>query len=95
MADKLIPENAQVAAKRGFIRTASQSIATALAGAVTVAIVTDAVDKAQAGDWVSLAVAAVVAVGTPIVNGAQSYFDILSRGIPEDYKPELPPTPAD
>lgn len=95
MADKLIPENAQRAAQRGFIRTASQSIATALAGGVTVAIVTDAVDKAQAGDWLAIIVAAAVAIVTPLANGAQSYFSLLANGIPEDYKPELPPTPAD
>jgi len=87
MTDQLVPPAVKVAAKRGFIRTASQSIATALAGGVTVAIVTDAVGKAQAGDWVTLAVAAGVAVVTPIINGAQSYFSIIAKGLPEEYIP--------
>lgn len=95
MSEKLIPANASFAAKRGFIRTWSQSIATALASGLTVGILTDAVDKAQAGDWTALAISAVVAVGSPLVNGAQSFFDILHRGIPADYVPEIPPTPAD
>lgn len=87
MDNKLIPADAHVAAKRGFLRTTSQSIATALAGGVTIALVTDAVDQAQSGDWIPLVVSIVVAVATPIVNGAQSYFSILGSGIPSDYAP--------
>jgi hypothetical protein len=88
---KLVPANATFAAKRGFIRTTAQSIATALGAGITVALVSDAVDKASAGDWGPLVISAAVTILTPFVNGAQSYFDILSRGIPADYRPELPP----
>lgn len=92
MAEKLIPADAHLAAKRGFIRTASQSVATALAGGVSIAIVTDAVDKAQAGQWVPLVVAAAVAIATPIINGAQSYFSLIGSGVPAAYAPAEPPT---
>lgn len=87
MSDQIIPPAVKLAAKRGFIRTASQSIATALAGGITVALATDAVSKAQAGDWVTLGIAAAVAVGTPLINGAQSYFSIIAKGLPDDYLP--------
>jgi hypothetical protein len=91
---KLIPADASFAAKRGFIRTTSQSIATALGAGITVALVGDAVAKAQAGDWLPLAISAGVTVAMPFINGAQSFFDILSRGIPADYAPKLPPVDA-
>lgn len=90
MDDKLIPYDAHRAAKRGFLRTTSQSIASALAGGVTVALVTSAVDQAQAGDWAPLIVSVAVAAVSPFVNGAQSYFSILGSGIPADYSP-VPP----
>lgn len=87
MPDKLIPADAHLAAKRGFIRTTSQSIATALGAGLTVGIVTDALDKAQAGDWAPIIVAGSVAILTPVINGAQSYFSLLSSGIPVEYEP--------
>lgn len=92
--EKLIPADVTLAAKRGFLRTASQSIATALAGGLTVGIVTNAVAQAQSGDWTPIIVSAAVAVATPLINGAQSYFDIHGRGIPAEYKPVIPPTDA-
>lgn len=87
MPEKLIPADAHLAAKRGFIRTTSQSIATALGAGITVSIVTNAFAQAQAGDWTPIVVSAVVAVATPIINGAQSYFSLLSSGIPAEYTP--------
>ena len=81
MSEKLIPADTKLAAKRGFIRTASQSLATSLVlpAGVTFAFTQDAL------------IAAAVGVGGMIIgaviNGAQSYFSILSAGIPEDYAP--------
>lgn len=78
----LIPKDAQRAAARGFIRTSAQSLATSLVlpAGVTFAFTNDAL------------LAAAVGVGGMIVgavvNGAQAYFDILSRGIPDDYSTE-------
>ncbi len=81
MSEKLIPADTKLAAKRGFIRTAAQSLATSLVlpAGVTFAFTQDAL------------IAAAVGVGGMIVgavvNGAQSYFSILGSGIPEDYAP--------
>lgn len=82
-AAKLIPADAHRAAKRGFIRTACQSLATGLAvpGGLVLAFTGDGLAALAAG-VAGMAFAAVV-------NGAQSYFSILSRGIPEDYAPDL------
>ena len=85
MSDPLVPDATVKAAKRGFIRTASQSVATALAGGITVNAVLAAIDGGTINPTV-LIVTAAVAVVTPIINGAQSYFSILGSGIPDDYK---------
>jgi len=81
MTDKLIPADAHRAAKRGFIRTAAQSLATSLAlpAGVTFAFTHDALISAAVG------VGGMI-VGA-VVNGAQSYFSILSKGIPGEYEP--------
>ena len=81
MSNKLIPADVQGAAKRAFLRTASQSLALSfmLPAGVTIAFTGDAL------------LAAAVGLGGAIVgavaNGAQAYFDILGKGIPEDYAP--------
>lgn len=79
---ELIPEATKLAAKRGFIRTASQSLAMSfvLPAGVTIAFTQDALLAAGVG-------LAGLVVGA-LVNGAQSYFSILSKGIPEDYLPD-------
>lgn len=84
MSEKLIPADTKLAAKRGFIRTAAQSLATSLVlpAGVTFAFTQDALISAAVG------VGGMI-VGA-VVNGAQSYFSILSAGIPEDYKPREP-----
>lgn len=84
MSDPLVPDSVKKAAKRGFIRTASQSIATSLAGGISVAAVTTIVNGGNP-DVIGIAIGAGVAIATPIINGAQSYFSILSKGIPEEY----------
>jgi hypothetical protein len=92
---KLVPADASLAAKRGFIRTTAQAYGTALAGGITVAAVSDAFTRAAAGDWVPLVIAAGVTLVSPAIAGASSYFSILSAGIPAEYAPELPPRDAD
>jgi hypothetical protein len=87
MTEKLIPANAHLAAKRGFIRTTAQAYGTALAGGITsvgvLAVVTGEVPL----------VATLVTVGvtlvSPLIAGAASYFSILGRGIPAEYAPEI------
>lgn len=85
MSDPIIPNATVKAAKRGFIRTASQSVATALAGGITVNIVLAAIDNGQVNPT-ALIVTAAVAIATPFINGLQSYFSIIGSGIPDDYK---------
>lgn len=79
--NKLIPADALHAAKQGFIRTASQSLATSftITGGLTIAFTGDAA--------MALGVAAAATVATAALNGAQSFFSILHRGIPEAYAP--------
>lgn len=82
MPNRLIPADASRAAKRGFIRTASQSLASLIpTGAITIGLT---------GDWaLGAALAAASAIATALMAGAASYLSILSRGIPEDYAPDL------
>lgn len=80
MTNKLIPADAQLAAKRGFIRTGAQSLSTA--------IPTSAITITLTGDWLLGAGLGVAnAIVTAILAGAGSYFSILSKGIPADYEP--------
>ena len=90
MDAKLVPADAQLAAKRGFIRTTAQAYSTALAGGITVAIVSDALAKAAAGDWAPLIISGIVALFSPLLAGGASYLSILSNGIPADYQPKEP-----
>ena len=79
MTDKIIPDNAKKAAARGFIRTASQSLATGFAvpGGLTLVFTGDGL--------LALGVGVLGLLFNALVNGAQSYFSILSAGIPEEY----------
>lgn len=78
----LIPANAHLAAKRGFIRTASQSL--------SAAIPTSAIAITLSGDWaLGLGLGLAGGVVTALLAGATSYFSLLSKGIPEDYAPDL------
>lgn len=76
----LIPANTKAAAARGFIRTASQSLAT---GFVIPAGLTFAFTE-EFGLALGLGLAG--AVVQAVLNGGQSYFSILSKGIPEEYE---------
>lgn len=94
MTDKLIPANAMLAAKRGFVRTTSQAFGTSLAGGLGIAFVSDAFTKAASGDVVPLVVSGVVFVFSPLIAGAASFASILARGIPADYQPAEPERPT-
>ena len=77
----LIPADTHLAAKRGFIRTASQSLASGfIIPAGTAFALTSEFGLALLWGLVGL-------VASAFANGAQSYFSIISRGIPEDYQP--------
>lgn len=75
----LVPDSAKLAAKRGFIRTAAQSLASVIPTTGVVLVLT--------GDWL---LAAGLGAGSALISaglaGAASYFDIIAKGIPEDYQ---------
>lgn len=78
----LVPAKVRTAAKRGFIRTTTQALATVIPlGTITGAALSSA-DPATIA-W-SVAAGALSSVGA----GAASYLSILSKGIPEDYQGE-------
>ena len=83
--DRLVPRDTDLAARRGFIRTASQSLATGftIPAGLTFAFTQDF--------GFALLLGFGGAIVSAIIAGAQSYFSILSNGIPEDYAPaQLP-----
>lgn len=86
--DKLIPANTKLAAKRGFIRTMSQGYASTLAVGVAATTVISLIQGEL--DPLVVGVTAGVALVSPLIAGAASYFDITSKGIPEDYAPDEP-----
>lgn len=89
MTETLIPADAQLAAKRGFVRTSAQAYGTALAGGISATVILGVVTGAV--EPVPLLVTAGVTLASPLIAGAASYFSILSRGIPSDYATAGPP----
>lgn len=82
MADTtIVPDTTKVAAKRGFLRTSTQSLSTSVP---TFAITGLALSSA---DPVAVAWSVGAAVLSSFLAGAASYLSILSAGIPEDYQP--------
>lgn len=83
MSDTLIPRDAQLAAKRGFVRTTYQAYAalltTGVSATTVLAIVTGELDPT------TTIVTGVVALVSPPIAGLVSYLQISSAGIPEDY----------
>ena len=81
---KVIPDATMFAAKRGFVRTFSQSLATSLVipAGLTLAFTHDAL--------LTVAVGAASMLAGAAVNGAQSYFDIISKGVPDEYQVDEP-----
>lgn len=79
MAKTIIPADVKLAATRGFIRTAAQSL--------SAAIPTSAIAVTLSGDWllgVGLGVGG--AVVTAALAGTASALAIVSKGVPEDYQ---------
>ncbi len=87
MTIKLIPADAQIAAKRGFIRTTAQAYGTALASGISATVILGVVTGEV--QLIPTLIAAGVTLVSPVIAGGASYFSILSRGIPADYEPEI------
>ena len=85
MPNTVIPANTKLAAKRGFVRTATQSLAS-VSPITAIAIPT----TGDALIGVGLGVAG--AVASAVLAGTASALSIISKGIPEDYQaaPESP-----
>lgn len=79
MPNTVIPANTKLAAKRGFVRTATQSLASAIP---ITAIAIPTTGDALVG--VGLGVAG--ALVTAALAGAASALMIVSKGVPEDYQ---------
>ncbi|MEV4737196.1 MULTISPECIES: hypothetical protein [unclassified Microbacterium] len=79
MSTDIIPASVKLAAKRGFVRTAAQSLATGFAvpGALTLVFTGDGL--------LALGVGVAGLAFNAVVNGAQSALSIISNGVPEDY----------
>lgn len=79
MSTEIVPTAAKFAAKRGFVRTFTQTLrATVPLSAITGAALSGA-------DWVAVLWAVVAAALSALLAGAQSYLSIISDGIPEAY----------
>ena len=78
MTDLIVPAATKLAAKRGFIRTATQSLASVIPiAAITIPTTGDAL--------LGVGLAAAGAVATAVLAGAASALSIVSNGIPKDY----------
>lgn len=78
MTDPIVPAATKLAAKRGFIRTATQSLASVIPiAAITIPTTGDAL--------LGVGLAAAGAVATAVLAGAASALSIISSGIPKDY----------
>ena len=78
MSTEIVPAATRLAAKRGFVRTATQSLASA--------IPTTAIAIGLSGDWLlGVGLGAGGAVATALLAGLASYLSIISKGVPEEY----------
>lgn len=78
MTDPIVPEAVKLAAKRGFIRTATQSLASVIPiTAIAIPTTGDAL--------LGLGLGVAGAIVTAILAGSASSLSIVSKGIPEDY----------
>lgn len=74
----VIPASTRLAARRGFIRTATQSLASA--------IPTSAVTISLTGEfWLGAGLGVASALVSAVLAGTASYLSITSKGVPEEY----------
>lgn len=86
MADKIVPAEVVLAAKRAFARTTAQAYATSLgAGLPSAAAVVAFVEDDNPSKWWLLAVTLGLAAVSPLFAGLSAYLNIVGHGIPQDY----------
>lgn len=79
MTDNVIPAPTKLAAKRGFIRTFTQTLSSVIPiTAITIPTTGDAL--------LGVALGVGGAIVSSLLSGVASYLSILSNGIPEDYE---------
>ncbi len=79
MADNVIPASTKLAAKRGFIRTFTQTLSSVIPiTAIAIPTTGDAL--------LGLGLGVGGALVSSLLSGVASYLSILSNGIPEDYE---------
>lgn len=79
MTDNVIPASTKLAAKRGFIRTFTQTLSSVIPiTAIAIPTTGDAL--------LGLGLGAGGAIVSALLSGVASYLSILSNGIPEDYE---------
>lgn len=80
MSKTLIPADTKLAAKRGFLRTAAQTLSSAIPTAGVTIYLT--------GDFaIGAAIGALTALVNAALAGAASFLSITAKGIPADYEP--------
>lgn len=78
---RIIPDETKIAAKRGFVRTATQSLASV--------IPTTAVAVTLSGEWVlGVGLGVASALVTAALAGTASALSIISTGVPDEYQVE-------
>lgn len=78
MSEPVVPAATKLAAVRGFIRTASQSLAAVIPiAAVTIPTTSDA--------WIGIGLAVASALAGALLAGIASALSIISKGIPGEY----------
>ncbi len=76
--NRVISNELRHAAKTGFVRTATQSLASIIpTGAIAIGVTSDF--------WVGAGLGAAGAVATAVLAGTASALSIVSRGLPEAY----------
>lgn len=82
MSEELIPAGVRIAARRAFIRTTAQAYAASLTVGLLTSVVSLLVDY---GQWLTVIVAVLLAIVSPLLAGLVAYFQWIAKGIPEDY----------
>jgi len=84
----IVEPDAQLAAKRAFVRTMYQGYAATLSAGLTATAVLSAV---QGFDALTTGVTVAVAVLSPPIAGLAAWLDMSRRGIPDEYRSLLDP----
>lgn len=78
MSNAVVPAATKLAAKRGFVRTATQTLSSVIpVGAIAIGTTGDF--------WLGVALGAAGAVASALLAGTASALSIISKGVPDEY----------